>query len=114
MLLDMLIIADHLRETDKCHLSKNCQRTLRGVRLYQSNQRLDWTNYVYLLTRERMLGSWNAGWNSSYMKKQVIFINAEPLTEDFWQDEDYICIKTTRTEEEILEEIQNIFDWYNE
>lgn len=114
MLLDMFIIADRLKECDKCHLSQNYQRTLRGVRLYNPNRRPDWADYVYLVTKEQMSDSRNNSWNSSYMKKQVIFINTDPPSEDFWQDEDYICIKTTRAAEEILEEIQNIFDWYNE
>ena len=111
MLLDMPILSDHLADVAKSHMAENYRRSLRGVRVFRSRRKSDWDSYVYLVSEEE---SKNYNWENDNAKKRLIFINPEEFSEEQWQDEEYLCLKTERTIEDVSEEIQGIFEWYGE
>ena len=111
MLLDMPILSDHLADIAKSHIAEDYRRSLRGVRIFRSRRKSDWDSYVYLVSEEE---SKKYNWENDNTKKRLIFINPLEFSEEQWQDEEYLCLKTERTIEDISEEIQGIFEWYGE
>ena len=110
MLLDMAILSDHLTEITKSRISEDYRRQFQGVRIFRTDKKVDWDHYVYLVTETEQKAY---DWERDYAWKRIIFINPEDFQEENWQDEEYLCLKTERTLEEIAEEIQGIFEWYS-
>ena len=111
MLLDMPILSDHLSDIEKSHITEDYRRSLRGVRIFRSRRKSDWDSYVYLVSESERR---NYNWGNDNAKKRLIFINPEEFSEEQWQDEEYLCLETKRTIEDVSEEIQEIFEWYGE
>lgn len=113
MLLNMQILYDRIRDmAADCHISDSVFLNIRNIRVYRSDKKPDWKNYVYLAEGEIAESCLTEGWESDE-EKHIIFLNTEKIPER-WAEEQWISLRTRESRQSVLERIQSVFEWFDD